>query len=271
MCYSFTNSNRHNSYSNTTSISNCTNTSHKQYHVIAARDGHESARNSPPTPCKPTITQGSDGSHPNTSLRHTYNILNLLNNRIYDLIAGRDTYGITLAAIQEHRWTTTKEVDTHTMPGARWLSSFTQCRAYHTVTMDSDHRILVAHVSLRLKSHPKRKANLKRNWSALQVAAMRQKFAHTFWTRYLTSLQDLPLTMNMSVDLQARYNSFVDTVSYAADEVLPPLPKIPKRIPVSAGTDDIRKERNRAKSAAIRHPSAQQKAVLQYLTSQLRQ
>ena len=45
----------------------------------------------------------------------------LLDNRIYELTAGCDEQKIDLVAIQEHRWSTTKDIDTYWTEDKRWV------------------------------------------------------------------------------------------------------------------------------------------------------
>jgi len=69
------------------------------------------------TPAQTTHTINPQHSTNSASKRtnlviSTYNVHTLLDNRIYELTAGCQEKSIDLVAIQEHRWNTSKDIDT---------------------------------------------------------------------------------------------------------------------------------------------------------------
>jgi len=57
----------------------------------------------------------------------------------------------------------------HILINRKWVNSVKNCRAYNSVEINSDHRILSAHIKLSLQSHKKIKLPCKRNWDALKA------------------------------------------------------------------------------------------------------
>ena len=130
-------------------------------------------------------------------------------------------------------WTWTSPYNTHhqldyIFVRSKWKNSVTNCEAYSTLgSLFSDHRIVTATVSLRLRS-TKPNANNKITkyiWSDLATnKEMQEKYAVEVRNRY-------QLLLNECDEPVARdYNKFVQATAEAAKECLRPAPRSKKKV-----------------------------------------
>ena len=129
-------------------------------------------------------------------------------------------------------WTWTSPHHTHhqldyIFVRSKWKNSVTNCEAYNTFgTLFSDHRVVTAKVSLRLRStKPNASSKVaKYIWSDLATnKEMQSRYAVEVRNRY-------QLLLNESEDREeSNYDKFVQATSEAAKECLRPVPKSKKK------------------------------------------
>ena len=148
----------------------------------------------------------------------------------------------------------------HILISGKWLKSVRNCRAYSTVEIASDHRILSMNLKISLRSRKTWGKNRPRfNWGKLLNCKVSQtKFALSITNRFKaldTSDDDTPTKQSV----QEVYDSVVKTVTDSAQEILGKRPKRSYYRETSIETTLIAR-RNRAKCQ-----------YQQYKTSKLKQ
>ena len=136
----------------------------------------------------------------------------------------------------------TKSQLDHIIINSKWMNSLRNCRAYNSVEIDSDHRILsvVLKSSLRTsKGKPCRRP--KFNWKKLQAPSAKHQFQIELSNRFKV-LQETD-----SVSITERYNLFEEAVGAATEEVVGR--RTPCGMPswVSEETLHLKLERDKAK------------------------
>ena len=104
----------------------------------------------------------------------------------------------------------------HILINGKWVNSLRNCRAYNTVELDSDHRILSIRLVTSLRTSKGKPCKRPRfNWKNLQDPAIKEAFQLELSNRFqvLTMLDD-------TIDITERYESFATTVKEVAEEVL---------------------------------------------------
>ena len=142
-----------------------------------------------------------------------------------------------------HHWTwisndgvTMKAID-HILVSTRWRSFVQNCRVFRGAQLaNTDHRMLVATLTLKLKRTPANKV-LRHAVHALEKPTVRQHFALTISNRY-AALED-----NASTD----WPTFRDAVTSTATDVLGSRGAAPKRPWISPQTLSIIEERRHAR------------------------
>ena len=158
----------------------------------------------------------------------------------------------------------------HILINRKWWNSIRNCRAYDTVEVNSDHRILVARVTTSLQHHQKPKLPCKRNWSVLKDEEASTQFNDSFKVKYAGLLNTLGATNEPTQhNVQTKYNAYVQAISDSA-KVLPTLPRKHHDNPVSRVTDNIRKHRNQAKKYFVANNTPLNKITLNNLNCNLR-
>lgn len=114
-----------------------------------------------------------------------------------------------------HRAGSKHQLD-HILINSKWVNSVRNCRAYNSVELDSDHRIVSIHLLTSLRSN--KKTTCKRpkfNWKKLQNPATKNEFQLELSNRFEALTLD-----DQSIDLSERNESFEFTVRNVAEEVL---------------------------------------------------
>ena len=159
----------------------------------------------------------------------------------------------------------------HILINGKWCNSITNCRAYSTVEINSDHRILSATLKLSLQAHHRKEGTSKRNWEVLRLEDKADDFNKRFKATYNSLLQTKGAAISpLQGNPQTRYDAYVEAISTTADEALPKLPRKQKMALVSNETDDTRKKRNEAKSRYAKTKNAENKKTLSSLNLELR-
>jgi exonuclease III len=103
----------------------------------------------------------------------------------------------------------------HITISSKWKNSLRNCRAYSTVNLQSDHRIVVSSLRLSLRTLAKAKAPPTPLWRSLDDQNRRQLFQIELENRF-AALNNT----NESASLQDRYNGFLESLSRAAENSL---------------------------------------------------
>ena len=103
----------------------------------------------------------------------------------------------------------------HILINSKWVNSLRNCRAYNSVEVNSDHRMLSVALKASLRtSRGKPCKRAKFNWKNLQDNATRSQFQIELSNRFQV-LQDTATT-----SITEKYNIFVSAVESSAEEVL---------------------------------------------------
>ena len=104
----------------------------------------------------------------------------------------------------------------HILINNKWKNSLRNCRAYNSVELDSDHRIVSIRLVCSLRtSRAKPCKRPKFNWKKLQNAATKEQFQLELSNRF-----DVLQCNNMSTPITERYESFENAVEEVAEKVV---------------------------------------------------
>ncbi|XP_068704500.1 craniofacial development protein 2-like [Montipora foliosa] len=155
----------------------------------------------------------------------------------------------------------------HIIVNAKWLNSVRNCRAYGSVELDSDRRIVSVTVKISLRIQGANPVKPKRyNWNKLESVSNRKEFQLELKNRFE------PLrTLSADENMREFYNSFQGGVEKAAEKVVGLIK--PKKSPnwVSHQTDKVREERNKAKQAHNTSRSVENREKVQKLKCRIEQ
>ena len=149
----------------------------------------------------------------------------------------------------------------HILINRKWFKSITNCRTYNSPEINSDHKIVVAHVKITLKAYNKNKRTPQVDWNSLSNTNISTRFQNVI-TAKLTNTPNIP-------DPQGKYNNLISAIQTAGN-ILPKISKGTKRKLVSDQTDAIRKARNKAQSDMAKNKTADNKIKVVDLNKQLR-
>jgi hypothetical protein len=150
----------------------------------------------------------------------------------------------------------------HILISSKWTNSLRNCRAYNSVELDSDHRILSATIKVSLRTTKGKPCNRKKfNWKRLADPQVKQEFQLKLANRFAALQDDEPIT--------ARYDQFESTTSSIAEEVVGK--RAPTGLPnwVSSKTEDLRKARDDAKRKNLARKTAVSRKRLKDLNLKL--
>ena len=105
----------------------------------------------------------------------------------------------------------------HILINSKWVNSLCNCRAYNSVELNSDHRIVSIQFDLLTSLRSNKKTRCKRpkfNWKKLKNPDTKDEFQLELSNRF----EGLALD-DQSIDLSERYASFGSTVRDVAEEV----------------------------------------------------
>jgi hypothetical protein len=126
----------------------------------------------------------------------------------------------------------------HILIRSKWVNSMQKCRAYNSVEVGSDHRIVSISFRLSLSTFRRRNQQSPLIWEELRSPAVRDQFEKALSVD-IESLQQ--------VDVAQAYNDLVQSVNSAAKRVLGTRPRSRVRNWVSDNTLRLRKQRDSAK------------------------
>lgn len=129
----------------------------------------------------------------------------------------------------------------HIIINGKWVNSLRNCRAYNSVEVDSDHRIVCARIDISLRSNTKNQFKRKRfNIELLKYKEYREKFNANLQNRF--GALEIENTQ-----IQKMYDEFESTIESTCTDVLGIRPK--RNCPgwVSAKTIELLDRRDKAK------------------------
>lgn len=112
----------------------------------------------------------------------------------------------------------------HILINKKWANSLTNCRAYNSLDLVSDHRIVIANIQVSLRFPRKQKSLPKINWAALEDEAMKDRFDQELRSALESEETEEPAINSTQRD----YDKFVKSVRLAATKVLGVKKKQPK-------------------------------------------
>ena len=96
---------------------------------------------------------------------------------------------------------------------AKWFNSFSMCRAFNSVNVESDHRILCAKMSVSLRSSTKStKKSAPINWKRLKDQTSRESFKLELRKRF-SGLSD-------ELNVQVGYDEFIENIEQSGKIIL---------------------------------------------------
>ena len=153
----------------------------------------------------------------------------------------------------------------HILINKKWTNSLRNCRAYNTVELDSDHRIVSIKLVASLRSTKGKPCKRpKYNWGKLRDAETRKLFQVELANRF-EALQ----CNDTSKPISERYELFENTVSEAAEKIVGK--KKPCGLPswVTDKTIQLKKERDEAKRRYLVSKSKQSRESWRKLNTSL--
>ena len=108
----------------------------------------------------------------------------------------------------------------HIMIRCKWWKSITNCRAYNSIDIGSDHRIVSANFRLSLRAN-KRNPNgrCQYNWAKLSDPCIQRKFDMELRNRF-NSLMDETIPSNNVSEVQKQANSFDKALIHSSENIL---------------------------------------------------
>jgi len=144
------------------------------------------------------------------------------------------------------------------------MNSLRNCRAYNTVELDTDHRIVSAVVKISLRTTKDKPLDRRKfNWKKLDTQEIKDEFKIKLSNRF-ENLAHIEF-------ITERYDEFEKATCSVADEVLGK--HLPTGLPnwVSKETDDLRRMRDDAKKKHVILKSLRSRRRLKELNLQLNQ
>ncbi|XP_038072782.1 uncharacterized protein LOC119741153 [Patiria miniata] len=129
----------------------------------------------------------------------------------------------------------------HILINNKWVNSLRNCRAYSTVELDSDHRIVSITLVTSLRTSKGRPSRRTNNWKRLQDPAIKEKFQLELSNRFEALQNDITSTIS------EWYDSFETAVKEVVENVIGE--RRPCEMPswVSEETMKLKDERDEAK------------------------
>lgn len=145
-----------------------------------------------------------------------------------------------------HQWTwisndghTRKAID-HILVSKRWKSAIHNCRVYRGAQLgNTDHRLLIADVKLKLKTTPDPQTRLRYDSKLLKDPNIAQRFACSISNRFNA----------IAYGESNGWESFKSGILSATTEALPPTRQVPKKPWISMQTMEIIDKRRQARLA----------------------
>lgn len=158
----------------------------------------------------------------------------------------------------EHR----SQID-HILINGKWINSIKNVRAYNTVELMSDHRIVSARIKISLRAPiGDRNKRVKFDWNKLHHSEiLTEQFQLALTNRFAS----LPVDS----DVQSKYDHFAKTLEEVALEKIGKLKKEPKKNWVKPSTLDVLDSRDKAKTKFRRTHTAEAKADLDQMNKKL--
>ena len=149
----------------------------------------------------------------------------------------------------------------HILINSKWVRSAKNCRAYNSLEIGSDHRIVSARLNISLRATKKRPCKrVKYNWCKLaQDQEIQQRFSLALSNRF----SELTPTTN---SIQNSYNDTVHTIEDVAQEVLGNPPKKRAKSWVTSETVHLVEKRNTAKRRFCRSKTSRAKENWKHLS-----
>ena len=153
----------------------------------------------------------------------------------------------------------------HILINNKWKNSLLNCRAYNSVELDPDHRIVSIRLVCSLRSSRAKPCKRpKFNWKKLQDAATKEQFQLELSNRF-----DVLQCNNMSTLITERYESFENAVEEVAEKVVGRCSPCGMPSWVSDRTKQLRTERDVAKRKYLLSKSKQSREIWRKLNSSL--
>ena len=142
----------------------------------------------------------------------------------------------------------------HILINGKWLNSVKNVRAYNSVEVGSDHRILSARIKISFRSQIAKKCKrIKFDWNKLERSNLLLMKFNIEVRNQFNLLQD------ESDDIQLEYDHFEKSIEVSALKVVGKLPSKVKKNWVTTKTLELLKQRNSAKKEFIRTRKAEPK------------
>ena len=113
----------------------------------------------------------------------------------------------------------------HIMIRCKWWKSITNCRAYNTIDIGSDHRIVSANFRLSLRADKRASdGRCQYNWTKLSDPQIQRTFDMELRNRFDSLMDEATLSNNVS-EVQKRANAFDAALIHSSEKILGKKPK----------------------------------------------
>ena len=146
----------------------------------------------------------------------------------------------------------------HILINGKWLNSIRNARAYNTVELHSDHRIVSVKMSISLRAPKKTKhRRTTYDWTKLQNnCSLQSQFNIEVQNRYDALNANNPDNNN---NIQTEYNNFIDSIKETTEKLIGHTKQKKKKNWVSDETTNMLKQRNQAKKLFKQKPNPNNK------------
>ncbi|CAF0787781.1 unnamed protein product [Didymodactylos carnosus] len=165
----------------------------------------------------------------------------------------------------------------HILVTSKWRNSIRNCRAYNTMNVDSDHRVVCCKFKLRLRAIKKCSVtNIRYNYASLKYDMVKERFnmvlANRFEALQNVRANDQPnLDKGEKVRIQNCYDTLIESIDATATEVLGRKKKISKKTWLKERTIMLMKERDNAKLFYERTRTVDNRSKWKELSSKVEQ
>lgn len=146
----------------------------------------------------------------------------------------------------------------HILINRKWSNSLVNCRAYNTIDVASDHRIVCARIKTCLRATASKKASQRIDWYKLLHQPIQQRFELELNNQF-GSLDDLA-----NHEAQSDYDNIIEVVQEASRRILSQKKKTKLPNWVSSGTTELVEKRDLARVNLRANTDPTRRTALQY-------
>ncbi|CAF4122059.1 unnamed protein product, partial [Rotaria magnacalcarata] len=154
----------------------------------------------------------------------------------------------------------------HILINGKWINSIRNVRAYNTVELNSDHRIVSAKLMISLRTPKDNKLKrIKFDWNKLKDSStLQSQFNIEVRNRF-----EILGNINPNNDIQTKYDNFLNSIQETTANLVGKIKRKTNNNWVSNDTTNLLQQRNRAKNNFKRNPTTENKKTWHTLNERL--